>query len=110
MNKEKRQVCNKNFPMEEAINLTSVTQSCIKLGNFLYKISKLLNPQTVHLLDSCSDWAEEYYQILGYFENLILTKMNIDDDVTRDALADYIDDLIKNNNKEFYLDDIFNII
>ena len=70
----------------------------------------MLNPQTEYLLDSYSDWAEEYYQILGYFENLILTKMNIDDDVTRDALADYIDDLIKDNNKEFYLDDIFNII
>ena len=110
MDKEKRQVCNENFPIEEAINLNSATQSCIKLGNFLYKISKLLNPQTEYLLDSYSDWAEEYYQILGYFENLILTKMNIDDDVTRDALADYIDDLIKDNNKEFYLDDIFNII
>ena len=69
MNKEKRQVCNENFPIEEAINLNSATQSCIKLGNFLYKILKLLDPQAEHLLDSYSDWAEEYYQILGYFEN-----------------------------------------
>ena len=73
-------------------------ENYLYVGKRLYRIIKAIDPSCKHLID----YEECYYETLSFFEEEILRIFQVqDDDIARDGLAEYLDNIIHNDNKNF---------
>lgn len=85
--------------MEDRLNdFINALESYLYVGKKLYKIIKVIDPDCKHLID----YEECYYETLSFFEKEILKIFQVQDsDIAKDGLAEYLDSIIHNDNKNF---------
>ncbi len=91
--------------MKDQLNdFINALENYLYVGKKLYKIIKAIDPNCEHLID----YEECYYETLSFFEEEILKIFQFqDNDNARDGLAEYLDNIIHNDNKNFEWEKMF---